>query len=72
MGTPDSGMFVTWGYISSRVPEQANAEIDEHDGQTALVMLEEGSVDAVAWMTDPANAHNVFLTTVRPTRISTS
>jgi hypothetical protein len=65
VGTPDSGMFVTWGYISSRVPEQANAEIDDHDGQTALVMLEQGTVDAVAWMTDPSNADHVLLTAVQ-------
>jgi hypothetical protein len=61
VGTPDGGMFETWNYISSLVPENANADIDQSDGEAALVLLEAGTVDAVAWVTDPANDAHVLL-----------
>jgi len=64
VGTSESGMAETWNYISSLVPEQANAEIDQSDGALALIKLQHGEVDAVAWMTDPRNGDHVLLQTV--------
>ena len=65
IGTPQSGMAETWNYISSLVPEQANADVDQSDGEEALAKLREGTVDAVAWVTDPRNADHVLLANVR-------
>lgn len=65
VGTPEGGMFETWNYISSLVPENANAEIDQSDGLAALALLETGGVDAVAWVTDPTNEAHVLLTGVQ-------
>ena len=65
IGTPESGMAETWNYISSLVPEQANADVDQSDGEQALAKLREGVVDAVAWVTDPRNPDHVLLKNVR-------
>ena len=65
IGTPESGMAETWNYISSLVPEQANAEVDQTDGSRALKKLAKGELDAVAWVTDPRNPNHVLLRQVR-------
>jgi len=65
LGTSQGGMEETWNYVSSVLPEHANADVDSRAGDVALDALLAGELDAVAWMTDPGNADHILLQKVR-------
>ena len=65
VGPSGGGMTGTWSYMSSLDPSLAGAEVLHTGGALALNQLAIGLLDAVSWVTDPANLNHVMLRAVQ-------
>lgn len=55
VGPEQSGTFGTWRYLSHLSPRLSSAETFKDQGRAAIDKLARGDLDAVVWVTDPAN-----------------
>jgi TRAP-type uncharacterized transport system substrate-binding protein len=61
VGSASSGMAGTWAFMRRRKPVLEGVGVDHTKGTLALNQLEVGALDAVGWVTDPANADQKML-----------
>jgi TRAP-type uncharacterized transport system substrate-binding protein len=68
VGAEESGMTGSWDYLVTLKPSLAEASVLHSEGIRALKQLAEGELDAVAWVTDPANRGHKMLQNVNANR----
>jgi TRAP-type uncharacterized transport system substrate-binding protein len=65
VGPTATGMAESWNYISSMMPELADADLDYGNGVAALDRLVQGQLEAVGWVTTAANPDHPLMKIVR-------
>jgi len=68
VGAEESGMTGSWDYLVTLKPSLAEASVVHSEGVRALKQLAAGELDAVAWVTDPANLGHKMLQNVNANR----
>jgi len=61
VGPPAGGASQTWSHLASLDPELGTPQIDPVGGSLALNRLDAGALEAVVWVTDPANLGHPLL-----------
>jgi uncharacterized protein len=64
VGPAEGGAAGTWHFLAALEPAYAGAAVDDTEGALAVNQLSLGLLDAVAWVTDPANAEHAMLRAV--------
>ena len=68
VGAEESGMTGSWDYLVTLKPALAEASVAHSEGIRALKELAASELDAVAWVTDPANPGHKMLQNVNANR----